>query len=114
MFPQYSDKTDMMNIQNDIRRLALKKLDLIISGDNKIEEDIIAIESHLLDLMKPNVFDGSDINSIEYKLHKSYENSLIAVSEHLPSTKLDRLTVFEYYSRIDYLKKKAKEVSLNR
>lgn len=78
-----------------------------INEVGKIKSQIKAIEENQLSLLAPKNFDPTDPENYIRGMEKSFE-SLIATLEDLGVKDPKRLTVFEFYSRYEFYKKKNK------
>ena len=96
----------------ELKRYVLAQLDWILIPDEreKLDKTIKSIESFMLDLMKPEIFDSSVSSSFEHTNDASFEEACISMGESLPSVDPKTLSVYEFLSRARYLKKKFKKL----
>jgi hypothetical protein len=87
-----------------LRRLQAE-LDNITGKD--VEEWIIDIETQMLEMRKPNIWNVHEPGNMEMAMEVDFEKLLVAVSE-FTSEKIDELSIFRFYALIDYLEEKHK------
>lgn len=88
---------------------ALAQIHIILKkGDEHIlREKVRAIEQHQLSFLAPRNFDNADPANVIKSMEKGFENLCVTL-EDLGVQNPKRLTVFEFYSRMEYYKKKYK------
>lgn len=66
---------------------------------------------YFLDQSKPQVFNPHDSHNVILEHDKSFEAVLISLSENGINT--EKLTIFEFYTRIEFLEKKYQKQKAN-
>lgn len=94
-----------MNYLAEVNRKTLLQLAVIRKDESKLRKQIRDIELWQLQLQTPKNFDNQDPENLVIQREKSFEN-ICATLEDLGVTNPKRLTVFEFYSRLEYYKKK--------
>lgn len=100
-FPNSSISGKEKEAYDKLKLRALLALESIIEQKNNTDE-IEAIDSYMLSLHKPKLFNGS--SSIEIKYDKQFENSCLLISQ---KANLDakKMNVLEFYNAIENIKK---------
>lgn len=118
-FPgEFSDGSS--NYFYELQRKSILKLKVVrisqtlkasdIHEASKLRETIKQIEQWELSLHSPKNFDNQSPDYFIKKIEKSFESLCIALEENgVQSPK--KLTLFEFYSRLEYFKKKRKQKS---
>jgi hypothetical protein len=81
----------------------LSRLDAVIGYDSK--EAIKESENEMLRLSKPNLWNVFIDGNAELEMETGFEQFLFEVAEHTKED-LDKITVFRFYSLLDYIKNK--------
>ena len=81
----------------------MSQLDEII-GEDKTEEKSKQ-SKEMLRLSKPNLWNVHLPNNAELEMEVTFEEFMFQVAEHT-SEDLDKITVFRFYSLLDYIKNK--------
>lgn len=104
-FPQEFINPKEKEIYDRLKQRTMLVLENIIDGKNNFSE-IDIIDSYLFSLHKPNSFLGE--SSVEIKYDKQFENMCVIIAQ---KTSLDakQMTVLQFYSAIDNLKRQAEE-----
>ena len=72
-----------------------------------MEDDIKDAEKEMLRLSKPNLWNVFIPGNAELEMETGFEQFLFEVAEHTKEP-LDKITVFRFYSLLDYIKNKNK------
>jgi len=87
----------------------LKQLDSILDGilgkDSKEAKD--KAEYEMLRLSAPSLWNVYEKNNAELEMETGFELFMFSVSEHTKED-LDKITVFRFYSLLEYIKEKNK------
>jgi hypothetical protein len=81
----------------------LSRLDAVIGLD--VKEEIKDSENEMLRLSKPNLWNVFMDGNAELEMETGFEQFLFEVAEHTKED-LDKITVFRFYSLLDYIKNK--------
>lgn len=82
----------------------LSRLDAVLGLD--VKEDIKDSENEMLRLSKPNLWNVYLDGNEEIKMESDFEVWMYEIQEQAPSVDLDKITVFRFYSLLDYIKNK--------
>jgi hypothetical protein len=81
------------------------RLNKILGNDSK--EDRESAEKDMLRMSKPSIWNVHIIGNAELEMEVGFEDFIFQVSEHT-NEDLDKITVFRFYSLLDYIKSKGK------
>jgi hypothetical protein len=79
------------------------RLNKILGQDS--QEDKEKAENEMLRLSKPNLWNVYLPNNAELEMEVGFEDFMFTVAEHTKED-LDKITVFRFYSLLDYIKSK--------
>tara|TARA_Y100000310_G_scaffold331124_1_gene404143 strand:+ start:327 stop:623 length:297 start_codon:yes stop_codon:yes gene_type:complete len=82
----------------------MARLDKVI-GFNVDVEEIEKQEREMLRLSKPNLWNVHLPHNMELEMETQFEQWLFEIQEHTKED-LDKITVFRFYSLLDYIKNK--------
>ncbi len=95
-----------MNYYSQLNQRALFQCEYILSGgDESILEKVKSIDDWIIEQAEPKSFDPDDSKNVVSQLIESYED-LSANLEELGVKKPFELSVYKFYSRVRYYKKK--------
>jgi hypothetical protein len=103
-FPSEFSNSRVKEYYDQLRKRALLQLQGIKTG-NPNQSEIDKIDEFLLFYSKPSIFSGK--NSLEIKYEKQFKELCRFITEHA-FIKAEDLTVLDFYSSLDYIKKKLK------
>jgi hypothetical protein len=79
------------------------RLDNILGQDSK--EDKVSAENEMLRMSKPSLWNVHMEGNAELEMETGFEDFMFLVAEHT-NEDLDKITVFRFYSLLDYIKSK--------
>lgn len=102
-FPGYfGQNVDYLEKLREFEELKLRQY----LGEN-VDSSILAIEAYLVDMMKPKVFNPYDEDCVLIENDRRNEDLINSIEEN--GLSVHNATVFEFYNKIMYLEKRARQ-----
>ena len=83
-------------------------LDFVKNDNNESLNKFNSLDKELLSMQPPNVWNINTEGNMEIKMEVDFDKFLFSIAEHT-SIDVEKLTVFKFYSLLDYLKSKNKK-----
>lgn len=106
-FPKHFKSNEEQNFNIVFKQRLDVELDKILKPEEKQADLIYDLESKMLEMRKPNIWNVHTDGNMEILMEVDFEKFLLAVSEHT-NEKIDEVSAFRFYALIDFLKEKFK------
>ena len=100
VFPEHFNRSSEYNYYSKIKQRAILLSETVLAPTDEKEKEIEEINEWIVKQIKPKA-----IEKEEKALEKNYEELCILLSKHT-NIPVKKMTVFEYYTLLDLIKKK--------